>query len=287
VSILLGLLASVLYGTQDFIGGLVSRRNHVLTVVLWGQLVGVPISVLGLPLLTDGPPTGPTLWLGGAAGVTGMFGAALLFRGLARGRMSVVAPVTALLAAAIPVVIGLVVGDRPSALAVVGLVVALAAIGLVSTSPEPGVVRERGRSIRERLVEAAVPEAVAAGTFFAGFFLLLDGVEDDAGLWPIFAARVAGLVVGAVLILSTRLTARPAAGTTFGVVGSGVLSNVSDYVFLLGTRVGLLPVVVVLTSLYPVTTVLLARTVLKERIGRMQFVGLALAAAGVVFLTAG
>jgi drug/metabolite transporter (DMT)-like permease len=287
VSVLLGLLASVLYGTQDFIGGLVSRRNHVLTVVLWGQLVGVPVSLLGLPLLADGPPSATALWLGGAAGVTGMVGAALLFRGLARGRMSVVAPVTALLAPAIPVVVGLALGERPSSLAIVGLVVALAAIGLVGTSPEPGLVREKGRTVRERLVRAAVPEAVAAGAFFAGFFLLLDGVEDDAGLWPIVAARVAGLVVGGVLILSTRLTARPAAGTTFGVVGSGVLSNVSDYVFLVATRVGLLPVVVVLTSLYPATTVLLARTVLKERIGRLQLVGLVLAAIGVVFLTAG
>jgi uncharacterized membrane protein len=287
VSVLLGLLASVLYGTQDFVGGLVSRRNHVLTVVLWGQLVGVPISLAGVPLLTDGPPTTIALGLGAAAGVTGMFGAALLFRGLARGRMSVVAPVTALLAASIPVVIGLVVGERPSPLALIGLVVALAAIGLVSTAPEPGVVREPGRSLRERLVRAAVPEAVAAGAFFAGFFLLLDRVEDDAGLWPIAAARVAGLVVGGILILSARLTVRPAAGTTFGVVGSGVLSNVSDYVFLVATRVGLLPVVVVLTSLYPVTTVLLARTVLKERIGRSQLVGLALAATGVVLLTVG
>jgi uncharacterized membrane protein len=287
MSVLLGLLASVLYGTQDFIGGLVSRRNHVLTVVLWGQLVGVPFTMVGIPLLTDGPPTASTLWLGGAAGVTGMFGAALLFRGLARGRMSVVAPVTALLAASIPVVLGLLVGERPSSLALVGLVVALAAIGLVSTSPEPGVVRERGRSVRERLVGAAVPEAVAAGAFFAAFFLLLDGVEDDAGLWPIVAARVAGLGVGTVLVLVTRVAVRPAAGTTIGVVGSGFLSNVSDYVFLLGTRVGLLPVVVVLTSLYPVTTVLLARTVLKERIGRIQLVGLVLAAAGVILLTVG
>ena len=287
MSVLLGLLASVLYGTQDFVGGLVSRRNHVFTVVLWGQLVGVPITLAGVPLLTEGPPTIPALALGGAAGVTGMFGAALLFRGLARGRMSVVAPVTALLTAAIPVVIGLAVGERPSRFALLGLVVALAAIGLVSTAPEPGVIRERGLSVRERLVRSAVPEAVAAGAFFAGFFLLLDGVEDDAGLWPIVAARVAGLMVGAILILSTRARVRPAPGTTVGVVGSGVLSNVSDYVFLVATRVGLLPVVVVLTSLYPATTVLLARTVLKERIGRSQLAGLVLAAAGVVLLTVG
>ena len=285
--ILIGLLASVTYGIQDFIGGVVSRRNHVLTVVAWGQIAGIVFAAAGVPLLTDGPPTAAALSLSGAAGIAGMFGAALLFRGLARGRMSVVAPVTAVLAASVPVLIGLVSGERPTNLALGGLVVALLAIALVSSAPEPGVPRRREGTLRTRMIGAAIPEAVGAGLLFAGFFLLLDRVEDDAGLWPLVGARAAALVVVGIILLATGVPVRPAAGTTLGVVGSGFLSNVSDYLFVLGTRLGLLSVVVVLTSLYPATTVILARVVLKERIGRGQLVGLVLALIGVVFLTVG
>jgi drug/metabolite transporter (DMT)-like permease len=287
VSVLVGLLASVSYGLQDFIGGLVSRRNHVFTVVFWGQVVGVPFAGAGIPFLTDGPPAPSALWFGGAAGVVGMFGAAFLFRGLARGRMSVVAPVTGLLAAALPVVVALLTGERPSRLSLGGLLLALAAIVLVSTAPEPGPRPEAGSTMIERMMWAGLPEGLAAGTCFAGFFLLLDRVPDDAGVWPIVAARVAGLVVMGGVVLAIKIPVRPAKGTAVAVIGAGLLSNVSDYLFVIGTRLGLLSVVVVLTSLYPVTTVVLARTVLKERIGRIQLVGLVLAAIGVVLITTG
>ncbi|MDQ4006320.1 MAG: DMT family transporter, partial [Actinomycetota bacterium] len=203
MSILIGLLASVTYGIQDFIGGVVSRRNHVLTVVAWGQMAGVLFAAAGVPLLTDGPPSAAALSLGGAAGVAGMFGAALLYRGLARGRMSVVAPVTALLAASVPVLIGLISGERPTNLGVAGLVVALAAIALVSTAPEPGMPPRREGSLVARMIRAAIPEAVGAGLLFAGFFLLLDGVEDDAGLWPLVGARAAALVVVGIILAVT------------------------------------------------------------------------------------
>jgi len=287
MSVVVGLLASVSYGLQDFVGGLVSRRNHVFTVVLWGQIVGVAFVGVGLPLLTEGPPTPSALWLGCAAGVVGMFGAAFLFRGLARGRMSVVAPVTGLLAASLPVVVALLTGERPSWLTLGGLLLALVAIVLVSTAPEPGPRSEAGSSVLDRMMRAGLPEGLAAGTFFAGFFLLLDRVPDDAGVWPIVAARVAGLVVMGAVVLVTTIPVRPAPGTAVGVIGAGLLSNVSDYLFVVGTRLGLLSVVVVLTSLYPVTTVILARTVLKERIGPIQLVGLGLAALGVILITVG
>jgi drug/metabolite transporter (DMT)-like permease len=286
VSVLVGLLASLSYGLQVFIGCLVSSRNHVFTVVFWGQVVGVPFAGAGIPFLTEGPPAPSALWFGGAAGVVGMFGAAFLFRGLARGRMSVVAPVTGLLAAALPVVVALLTGERPSGLSLGGLLLALVAIVLVSTAPEPGP-RPAAGSLKERMVRAGLPEGLAAGTCFAGFFLLLDRVPDDAGVWPIVAARVAGLVVMGAVVLAVNTPVRPAPGTTVAVVGAGLLSNVSDYLFVIGTRLGLLSVVVVLTSLYPVTTVILARTVLKELIGPIQLVGLVLAAIGVVLITAG
>jgi drug/metabolite transporter (DMT)-like permease len=287
VAVLLGLIASVTYGAADFIGGVVSRRNHVFTVLLWGQIVGSAWALVALPFLADGPPTAAALFLGSGAGVVGVLGAAALFLGLARGRMSVVAPVTAVLASSLPVVFGLLTGERPSVLTLLGVVVALGAIALVSMAPEPGSRREDRQRMRVRLVADGLPEALAAGLCFAVFFVLLDRVPDGAGLWPVVGIRASSILIAGGVVVAMGLRVRPAAGTTAAVLVGGFLGSAADYVFLLSTRLGLLSVVVVLTSLYPVTTVVLARMVLGERMGRAQLAGLALAAVGVVLITAG
>jgi drug/metabolite transporter (DMT)-like permease len=287
VAVLVGLLASVAYGAADFIGGVVSKRNSVFTVLLWGQFTGIALVLAGLPLLAKGPLTGETALLGGAAGVAGVLGAAFLFRGLARGRMSVVAPITAILAASLPVLFGLLTGERPSAVTLVGVVVALGAIALVSAASEPGSTREGRPGILSRAAADGVPEGLGAGFFFAVFFVFLDGVDDAAGLWPILAVRLASLVLAGLVVILGPATATPAAGTRLGVAAAGLIGTAADYLFVLGSTLGLLSVVVVLTSLYPVTTVVLARTMLKERIARAQLGGLALAALGVVLITVG
>lgn len=287
VAILVGLLASVAYGAADFIGGVVSKRNSVFTVLLWGQFTGIALVLAGLPLLAKGPLTTETWLLGGAAGVAGVLGAAFLFRGLARGRMSVVAPITAILAAALPVLFGLLTGERPSTVTLVGVVVALAAIALVSAAPEPGSTREARSGILSRAAADGVPEGLGAGVCFAVFFVFLDGVDDAAGLWPILAVRLASIVIAGLIVLLGPARATPAVGTRLGVAAAGVIGTAADYLFVLGSTLGLLSVVVVLTSLYPVTTVVLARTVLKERVARAQLGGLALAVLGVVLITAG
>jgi len=287
VAILVGLLASVAYGAADFVGGVVSRRNNVFTVLLWGQFTGIALVLAGLPLLARGPLTGETWLLGGAAGVTGVLGAAFLFRGLARGRMSVVAPITAVLAASLPVLFALLTGERPSTVTLVGVVVALGAIALVSAAPGPDSSSETHGGFLSRAAAEGVPEGLGAGFFFAVFFVLLDGVDDGAGLWPILAVRLVSLVIAGLIVLLGPATATPAVGTRLGVAAAGVIGTAADYLFVLGSTLGLLSVVVVLTSLYPVTTVVLARTVLKERVARAQLGGLALAALGVVLITAG
>jgi drug/metabolite transporter (DMT)-like permease len=286
VAVLVGLLASVAYGAADFIGGVVSKRNNVFTVLLWGQFTGMALVLAGLPLLADGPLTGDTALLGGAAGVAGVLGAAFLFQGLARGRMSVVAPITAVLAASLPVLFGLLTGERPSTVTLVGVAVALAAIALVSAAPGPGTSRDERTGFLSRAAAEGVPEGLGAGFFFAVFFVLLDGVDDAAGLWPILAVRLASILIAGLIVLLGPATATPAAGTRFGVAAAGLIGTAADYLFVLGSTLGLLSVVVVLTSLYPVTTVVLARTVLKERIALAQLGGLALAAVGVVLITA-
>jgi drug/metabolite transporter (DMT)-like permease len=287
VAVLVGLLASVAYGAADFIGGVVSRRNHVFTVLLWGQFTGMALVLVGLPLLPDGELTAETALLGAAAGVAGVLGAAFLFRGLARGRMSVVAPITAVLAASLPVLFGLLTGERPSMVTLIGVVVALGAIALVSAAPEPGSSRETRPGILSRAAADGVPEGLAAGLCFAVFFILLDGVDDGAGLWSILAVRVSSMVIAGLVVLLGPGASIPAPGSRLGVAAAGLIGTAADYLFVLGSTLGLLSVVVVLTSLYPVTTVVLARTVLKERIAKVQLAGLVLAAVGVVLITAG
>jgi drug/metabolite transporter (DMT)-like permease len=285
VAVFLGLLASVAYGVADFIGGVVSRRNHVFTVLLWGQFVGIAWVLAALPFLAGGPPTASGLLFGAGAGVGGSFGAAALFRGLARGRMGVVAPVTAVLAASLPVLFGLVTGERPTPLALVGVVVALGAIALVSTVPKPGEEHGRGAVLRARLVSEGLPEAVAAGLCFALYFVLISLVPEDSGLWPILGVRISSMAIAGGIVLGMSVHVRPTTGTTGAVLLGGFVGTAADYVFLLASRLGLLSVVAVLTSLYPVTTVVLARTVLKERMGRVQLAGLVLAGTGVVLIT--
>jgi drug/metabolite transporter (DMT)-like permease len=287
VAVFLGLLASVAYGVADFIGGVVSRRNHVFTVLLWGQFVGIAWVLAALPFLAGGPPTASALLFGAGAGVGGSFGAAALFRGLARGRMGVVAPVTAVLAASLPVLFGLVTGERPTPTALLGVVVALGAIALVSTAPQPGEAHGRGAVLRARLVAEGLPEAVAAGLCFALYFVLISLVPDDSGLWPILGVRISSLVIAGGIVVGAGIHLRPVVGTTAAVLLGGFVGTAADYVFLLSSRLGLLSVVAVLASLYPVTTVVLARTVLKERMGGVQLAGLLLAGTGVVLITLG
>lgn len=287
VAVLVGLLASVAYGAADFLGGVVTKRNNVFTVLLWGQFTGIALVLAGLPLLATGPLTRGTALLGGGAGVAGVLGAAFLFRGLARGRMSVVAPITAVLAASLPVLFGLLTGERPSAVTLVGVVVALAAIALVSAAPGPDSSWETDGGFLSRASAEGVPEGLGAGFFFAVFFVFLDGVDDTAGLWPILAVRLASMALAGLIVLLGPAAATPAVGTRLGVAAAGVIGTAADYLFVLGSTLGLLSVVVVLTSLYPVTTVVLARTVLKERIARAQLGGLLLAAVGVILISAG
>ena len=137
--------------------------------------------------------------------------------------MSVVAPVTAVLAAALPLLFGLATGERPSLLSLAGVVVALAAIALVSTAPEPGV-EDPGR-FRDRAVAEGLPEALGAGLCFAAFFVLLDGVHDDAGLWPILAVRLASIVSRGGLRVRASDPGQPRRGPRWGswAVGSSGL----------------------------------------------------------------
>ncbi|MDQ3957867.1 MAG: DMT family transporter [Actinomycetota bacterium] len=284
MAILLGLAAAVTYGAADFVGGVVTRRAPLLSVVLLSQVAGSALLLAALPFFVDFGPTGSGLGWGAASGAAGATGVLFLYKGLAAGRMSVVAPITAVEAAGVPVVWGLLTGERPAAIALAGVVLALVAVVLVA-GVEPG--RLAAATGTRAGLEPGVVEALSAGIAFGLFFILLDAAGDETGLWPLVGARAAslGLLTALVLVRRHRLEAAP--GTRAGIAAAGLLDVAANLLYLLSTREGLLSIVAVLTSLYPASTLVLARIVLGERMGRLQVAGLGIAVAGVVMMAAG
>lgn len=279
MAILLGLAAALTYGAGDFVGGLVTRKAPLFTVVLLSQVAGTAVLLVALPFFVESGPTASALAWGGASGVAGATGVLFLYKGLAAGRMSVVAPITSVEAAVVPVLWGLASGERPALLALAGVVLALLAVLLVAGfQPGSSSAPTAGR------LAPGVRDALIAGVAFGLFFILLDGAGDDTSLWPLVGGRTASLTVLTVLVLVRRERISPPRATLLPIVTAGILDVAANLLYLLSTREGLLSIVAVLTSLYPASTILLARIVLGERMGRLQVAGLGLAAAGVVMM---
>ena len=278
MAILLGLGAALTYGAADFFGGLSTKRSNEFSVVVCSQVIGSALLLAALPLFLDAPFTTEAFAWGMGSGLGGGLGVLLLYRGLALGRMSVVAPTTGVIAASVPVLAGLLLGERPGALSLIGVVVALIAVVLVSASPDHAGRRDGYSGMRE---------AVGAGVGFGGFFILLSLGGEDTGLWPLIGSRAASLGIVTLIALLMGRSLRPAPGSLRLIATAGILDVAANLLFLEATRVGLLSLVAVLTSMYPGATVVLARFVLHERLHRLQLVGLACAALGVALIAGG
>jgi drug/metabolite transporter (DMT)-like permease len=277
VAILLALASAVVYGTSDFLGGLASRRSSVFGVVALSQVTGLAALLVLLPWL-GGPATAVDLLWGVAAGLAGAAGLVIFFRTLARGVMSVVAPVTAVTAAAVPVLIGLLEGDHIGPWAAAGIALALVAVVLVSA--------EGGLSALRAARPASLTPALVAGTAFGLFFVLLDRTSDEAGLTPLVTARLASVALVVVVAAAGRQSLRVGRAGLPLVLLSGVGDMTANALFLLATQQGgQLAIVGVLASLYPVSTVVLAQGLLRERLVPAQLAGLLVAAAAVVLIT--
>lgn len=268
MAVLLALCSAVAYGVGDFCGGMAARRVPTATVVLWSHLLAL-LLVVGATPFVSGTATAGDLLIGGIGGLAGAAGIGLLYKGLSVGPMSMVAPVTALLSAAVPVMAGFVEGERPSGAVALGMAAALVAIVLVSA--------EGGGSLRPSDLRG-LTYALGAGLGFGLFFVALSHTGDDAGLWPLLAARAASVTVMGALAISGRVSrAVPGGSARSFTLAAGVLDIAANLLYLLAVRQGLLSVVSVLAALYPVSTIVLARIVLKERFARIQLVGMALA----------
>ncbi len=266
-------MSAATFGAADFLGGLASRRSKsTVTVVLLSQTVGLSL-LITLLLVFGGDLHSEDIWWAGGAGIAGVMGLILLYRGFSVGAMSIVAPITGLVGALVPLAWGLVTGERPSWLAGIGVAIALSAVVLVSGAS----------SLAEFRTRAGMQEAVGAGIGFGVFFVLISNTSS-AELWLVALSRTASISLLLGVVVVRGIAVRPAPGVARLVVASGIGDSVANLLFLLAERRGLLSLVAVIASLYPATTVLLARVVLKERMSRLQQVGLGLAALGVALI---
>ena len=274
-AIALALGAGVAWGAGDFLGGLGARRIATLTVLA----VSAPIGLLAVAVwvVVDGEPAPPaaTVALAAGAGVAGIVGLGALYRGMAVGAMAVVAPISAA-AAVVPVVVGLAVGDRPSAPQLAGMAVVLVGVALAS--------RETGEGTRR--LAAGVPLALLAACGFGLYFVLIDPAADDGAAWAVLVARSASTAVAVTAALARR-SGLPRGGDLPLLAVIGVCDVAANVMLAVALTQGLVGLVSVLASLYPAVTVLLARALLGERVARAQRAGVALALGGVALIAAG
>jgi drug/metabolite transporter (DMT)-like permease len=288
VAVLLALFSAVGYGLSDFVGGLVSRRTSAWPVAVLGQLsAGVCTAAIALGVPGSPEPT-DYAWAGLAGAGSGM-GAGFLYRGFSTGRMSVVAPVSAVGAALVPVLAGALGGERPSLLMWLGMVAALPGIWLVASVPEDDLARldDEGRTTGRPAVADGLVDGVLAGLGFGVLFAALGQVPDTAGLWPLTVTQLTSVPVVIVLALALRAAWVPRGRTVRWALLVGPLGATATGAFLLASQRGYLSVAGVLASLYPATTVLLAAVLLRERIHRAQGLGLGLCAVAVALVAGG
>ena len=278
---LFALLSALCYGAADFLGGFTAKRASTLAVVVVSQLAGLLLLLMMIPFFPHATPGRSDVLWGALAGVTGGGGVALLYRALAIGVMAVVAPTTAVCAVVIPVFVSVALGERPAATTFGGIALAIVAIVLVSQSSDGGS-GTRGEADERR--RKAFFLAVLSGVVIGFFFVALSRTSSQAGLWPLVAARTVSVGLFAVMaVLASRSLRIPAAILGI-VVAAGALDMLANFLYLVASRAGPLSVVVTLASLYPASTVLLARLVLHERLSARQWVGVACALVAVAVI---
>lgn len=277
MAIALALGAALAYGSADFVGGLASRRASALAAAFGAQVVGFLVLLAALPLVVTAPPTAGQLASGALAGLFGGIGVLVLFRALAQGPMSIVAPTTALAATLVPIAAGIGMGERPGPLTGVGIAASLAAVVLITR--EPRTVGAPGRR------SSVLPLALAGGTIFGLFFVFLHQAGPDAGLWPLLGARLVSVpLLGALLWRQADRSLLTDPIARRGALASGVLDMGANILYLLALQQGMLSVVAAITGLYPASTVLLAQSRLRERLAVPQRAGLGAAGLAAVLI---
>lgn len=269
-------MAASVYGVADYCGGRATRSISAMTVTFVGQSAGLVV-LLSLVLISGVPvpPITDFIW-GGIAGVAGSTGLLAFYKAMGSGYMTVVAPVSAVTATAVPVVIGLMSGERPGILALCGIPVALIAIALVSDVLGPN---------HRRAPRSIIVMAFISGATFGSLFVILGHTNDAGGLWPVVAMRFTSVPYMAVVMYFMKRKPSEAKANLPVVLASGILDSIANGLYLLAVREGLMSIVATINSFYPASTLLLATRIDKERIHRSQAVGLVLAVIALLFIT--
>ena len=274
--VLLGLAAAIAYGIGDFVGAFASRRHTAVTVLLHSYPVGAVLMLVMLPFF-PGTVTARTVVFGVAGGLAGLVGVTIMYALMVLAPMNVISPVTAVLAAIVPVVFGVLVGERPQLAAWLGIVLGIGAVVLVS--------RTSDEHPHGRIALRVIALAFVSGLGFGFYFIFLARAGDDSGLWPLVISRIASAIVIVPLAWQrgglTRIR-----GQMLGItLAAGAFDALANMFFLLASRQGLLSLASVLTSLYPAVTVMLAVGLLHEHTSKIQRIGLGLAATAIVLIT--
>jgi len=265
ITVLLGLAASLSWGAGDFSGGLATRRANVLSVVIAAYSLGFAL-LIALALVWSEPfPSALDMFWGTVAGLAGAVGLASFYQALAVGRMGITAPIAAVLAAILPVIVSAFFIGLPSFIQLAGFVLALIAVWFISR-PEKALGRPEGLGL-----------ALLAGLGFGSFFILIDQVSPHVIFWPLAAARLSSIIFMLAIVLIRRQEILPKKTAFTFIVLAGTLDVVGNAFFVLAIHSGRLDVAAVLSSLYPAVTVILASIFLRERVTRFQAIGIVLA----------
>jgi len=269
----LGLASAATWGAGDFSGGLGARRAPVLSVVAGAHAIGLILLVALAAVVGESLPGGSGILWGGMAGAAGALGVGALYRALAIGPMSLVAPISAVLSAAIPAVAGAAQAGSPPPMAIAGFALAALGVWMVSRTQDAG-----GSPLGLGL-------AVLSGIGFGVFLLAISQVGHGTVLWALAAARASSFILTLALALASRSRIPSLTALPF-IALSGVLDPAGNVLFVLASAAGRLDVAAVLSSLYPVSTVVLSVTLLHERLGRFRAAGIAAIFAAVVLIAA-
>lgn len=276
-AVLFGLAAALTWGVGDFSGGLATRRARVVPVVLLSQLIGMILLSSTALLMREALPQPVDIAWGATAGLAGLIGLAALYRAMALGQMGIVAPVSGVISAALPVVAGALTQGLPNPFNLAGFVLALAGVWLISRQNGAGQNGTHAGTARP----TSIALAVLSGLGFGCFLILIAQSQQGSVFWPLAAARAASLgVLLSVLLAGTlagRWTGVPPRNAWIPIVAAGVMDTGGNLFFVLASQAGRLDIAGVLSSLYPATTVLLALILLRERLVRSQFMGVTFA----------
>ena len=263
----------VLIGGADLFGGIASRVSRPITVAAWSQAAGIPVLMV-IAAIVGGDPTGRDLWLGALAGVGSAVGVACLYVGFARSALGVVAPTSATVAAIVPIGVGLVVGERPSAVVALGIALGVCAIVLVGWTG--------GRPDVQGLAFGAI-----SGAGFGLMVLSYAGTDPASGVWSAAVGRVVATAVVLAVVLVARIDRDIARGVRTATVLAGVLAAVGLAALVGAAQDADLVLLGVALGMFPTMTALLAATFLAERLRATQWIGIATAACAVTLVSLG